>query len=59
MPAVVNKTVGSFVGMSEELGISLWFFDLKKSMYSLISCCLVVIFFMLELGLRCLKNCLL
>ena len=43
MPAVVKRTVGSFSGISDEFGISLWFFDLKNSIYFSISCFLFII----------------
>jgi len=36
IPAVVNRTVGSFSGIRDDEGISLCFLDLKKSMYSFI-----------------------
>ena len=46
IPAVVNKTVGSLLGIKEALGITLCFFDLKNSKYDLISCSLVDILVM-------------
>ena len=45
MPAVVKRTVGSFSGIRDAFGISLWSFDLKYSMYFFISCFLVIILF--------------
>jgi len=43
MPAVVKRTVGSFSGIREEFWICLWSFDLKYSMYFLISCFLFIV----------------
>ena len=43
MPAVVNKTVGSFAGTSEAEGITAWPFDLKNSRYFAIRVFLVII----------------
>ncbi len=45
MPAVVKSTLGSSFGIKEAFGISLWFFDLKKSMYFWMSCVLVIFSF--------------
>ena len=42
MPAVVNRTVGSFSGIRDAFWISLWSFDLKKSMYFFINCFLFI-----------------